>query len=99
VNVVFSQEALDDLDRIAAGVAEDSPKRAVSFLHELRQGCEGLADVPRRFQLVPRYEHSGVRRRLVSNSLVFYRVDVGRVEVLHVLHGARDYESILFPEG
>ena len=99
MNVVFSKEALDDLDRIAAGIAADSPKRAVSFLRELRQGCEGLADMPRRFQLVPRYEHTGVRRRVIGNYLVFYRVEEGRVEILHIVHGARDYESILFPEG
>jgi toxin ParE1/3/4 len=29
--------------------------------------------------------------------LIFYRVLNDTVEVLHVLHGARDYEAILFP--
>ena len=67
MTVVFSKEASDDLDLIAAEIAEDSPKRAVSFIRELRQHCEGLADMPRRFQLVPRYEHGGVRRRVIGN--------------------------------
>jgi toxin ParE1/3/4 len=49
--------------------------------------------------LVPRYEHTGVRRRPYGNYLIFYRISDDRIEVLHVLHGARDYESILFPEG
>jgi plasmid stabilization system protein ParE len=98
VIVVFSREALDDLDRIAAAIAEESPKRAVSFLRELRQGCEGLADMPRRFQLVPRYEHAGVRRRVIGAYLVFYRVSEESVDILHIFHGARDYEPILFPE-
>lgn len=95
--VVFSQEAFDDLDRIAAVIAEDNPKRAVSFIRELRQRCEGLSDMPRRFQLVPRYEHTGVRRRIVGNYLVFYHVGEASVEILHILYGARDYESVLFP--
>jgi plasmid stabilization system protein ParE len=32
-------------------------------------------------------------------ALIFSRISDDRIEVLHVLHGARDYESILFPEG
>jgi plasmid stabilization system protein ParE len=98
MNVVFTSEARNDLDRIAAAIAEESPKRAVIFINELRQYCEGLADMPNRFQLVPRYEHTGVRRRVVGNYLVFYRVGARDVEILHILYGARDYAPILFPE-
>jgi toxin ParE1/3/4 len=54
--------------------------------------------MPRAYPLVPRYEHLGVRRRSYRDYLIFYRIAGGRIEVLHVLHGARDYEPILFPE-
>jgi plasmid stabilization system protein ParE len=54
--------------------------------------------MPHRFQLVPRYERESVRRRIADNYLIFYRVGDGSVEILHILHGARDYEQILFPE-
>jgi len=37
----------------------------------------------------------GVRRRVFGNYAVFYRAEADRVTVLHVLHGARDYEAIL----
>lgn len=30
--------------------------------------------------------------------LIFYRVFDGLVEVIHVLHGARNYEALLFPD-
>jgi toxin ParE1/3/4 len=39
-----------------------------------------------------------VRKRSVigfRNYLVFYRVDSGRVEIIRVLHGARDISAIL----
>jgi plasmid stabilization system protein ParE len=42
-------------------------------------------------------ESHGVRRRPVGDYLIFYRVAADRVEVVHVLHGARDYEALLFP--
>jgi toxin ParE1/3/4 len=63
---------------------------------ELRQRCESLAAAPRGYALVPRYEHLGIRRRPYRDYLIFYRILDDVIEVLHVLHGARDYESILF---
>ncbi len=42
---------------------------------------------------------SGIRRRTYGNYLIFYRVSGTAVEVLHILHGARDVERILFPDG
>jgi hypothetical protein len=30
--------------------------------------------------------------------LIFYRITTDAVEIIHVLHGARDFESVLFPE-
>jgi len=52
-----------------------------------------------RFPLVPRFEHAGIRRRVHGNYLIFYRIGVETVDVIHVLHGAMDYEPLLFPEG
>jgi plasmid stabilization system protein ParE len=31
--------------------------------------------------------------------LIFYRVGTETIEVVHILHGARDYDPLLFPEG
>jgi plasmid stabilization system protein ParE len=45
---------------------------------------------------MPRYERSGIRRRSYREYLNFYRVTVNRIDVLHVLNGTQDYESILF---
>jgi len=67
-------------------------------VQELREKCESLADAPRGYPLVPRHEHLGIRRRPFGNYLIFYRVGTSAIEVVHVLHGARDYERLLFPE-
>ena len=96
VNV--SNEAEHDLERIADYIAQDSPIRAVSFVRELRERCERLAEMPRAWPLVPRHEKSGIRRRVHGNYLIFYRIGKEAIEVVHVLHGAMDYEKLLFPE-
>jgi plasmid stabilization system protein ParE len=97
--VVLTAEAEADLEQIADYIAADNPKRALSFVVELRQCCERLAEIPKGFPLVPRYEHVGIRRRVYGAYLIFYRVTAGQVEVLHILHGAVNYEPLLFPEG
>ena len=68
-------------------------------MQELREKCFALAHAPRGYPLVPRYEHHGIRRRPFGNYLIFYRVGTKTLEVVHILHGARDYEPLLFPEG
>jgi plasmid stabilization system protein ParE len=67
-------------------------------VRELRAKAQQLGDMPRTFPLVPRYEHHGIRRRPFGEYLIFYRVEEDRVAIVHILHGARDYEALLFPE-
>jgi plasmid stabilization system protein ParE len=71
VKVRFSDEARDDLRRIGDYIARESPVRARDFVRELRQRAMQLADNPLAFALVPRHEHSGIRRRVFRNYLIF----------------------------
>ena len=96
--VTITAEAEADLEQIAIYVAEQSPKSALELVRELRERCESLLDAPRGYPSVPRYEHLGIRRRSLGRFLIFYRVSTDAIEVIHILHGARDYESLLFPE-
>ena len=95
--VHLSAEAEYDLETIGDYIARDNPVRALSFLQELRAKCLGLAEMPERFPLVPRFETSGVRRRGHGDYLIFYRVEAEKVVIIHILHGAQDYSTILFP--
>ncbi len=95
--VVITDEARADLVGIGDYIALDNPRRAASFVAELLDRCRGLAEMPRAFPLVPRYEHTEVRRRTHGAYLIFYRIGVENIDVLHVLNGAQDYEAILFP--
>lgn len=96
--VHLSAEAEYDLETIGDYIAQDNPTRAISFLRELREKCLGLGNLPERFPLVPRYEAMGVRRRGHGNYLIFYRVEGEKVVVIHILHGAQDYGTILFSD-
>lgn len=98
MKVVFTAEAVLDLEHIGDYIAADNPVRAESFVRELLGRCHALAHMPRAFPLVPRYEHTGVRRRPHGEYLIFYRAGPEVVDILHVLNGAQNYEAILFPD-
>ncbi|KPF71652.1 plasmid stabilization protein [Bosea sp. AAP35] len=98
MRVVVTEAALADLIRIGRVIRQDSPARAESFVSELYDRCKRLGNMPRAFPLLPAWEATGIRRRVYGRYLIFYRIADDAVEVLHVLHGAQDYESILFPE-
>ncbi|WP_342586985.1 type II toxin-antitoxin system RelE/ParE family toxin [Mesorhizobium temperatum] len=78
-------------------IAFDSPLRAVTFIRELRDDCLELRTMPERYPLLQRHRSSGVRRRLHGSYLIFYRITTDALETLHVLHGAMDFDAILFP--
>ena len=98
MRVTFARAASVDLLEIGDWIAQDNRPRAHTFIEELEAACLGLGTNPNRFQLVPGHELSGVRRRVHGAYLIFYRVDSDRVTILRILHGARDYEPLLFLE-
>ena len=96
MKVVITAAAKADLLAIRRTIETDNPTRAVSFVEELLDRCLALADTPRAYPLVPRYERFGIRRCVHGNYLIFYRLQPEQIEIIHVLQGARDIEAILF---
>ena len=98
MKVILTEEARSDLEQIGDYIAQDNPVRAASFVQELIDKARQLGELPSGFPFVPRYERLGIRRRTHGNYAIFYRVEADSVSVIHILHGARDYEAVLFPE-
>jgi toxin ParE1/3/4 len=89
----ISPEARRDLRGIAVYIARDNPSRAVSFVAELSltilATAAGPMSFPARDDLLP-----GLRGALHKPYIVFFRQNDGLVEVVRVLHGARDIDSL-----
>lgn len=91
MKVVFTRGARIDLDEIAAWIGRDSPRAAARQVDALIAAGEALGRFPESFPLVGR---GAIRKRPVGRYLVFYRAtDI--VEILHVLHTARDWPDLL----
>jgi len=98
MKLLLTAAAVADLEDISDYISLENPVRAKSFIEELRAACDGILEIPRGYPLVPRHEQFGIRRKVHGNYLIFYRISGETIEVIHVLHGARDYESLLFPK-
>lgn len=98
MRVRLSWHAEADLEDIADFIARDNPSRATSFVEELYEKCLTLADMPGAFPLIPRYEALGIRRRPHGDYLILFTEKDDTIFVLRVLHGARDYIPLFFPD-
>jgi toxin ParE1/3/4 len=96
--VVVAETAEDDLKVILDYVALESPLRAERMAARLEQAVADLADSAMRYAEMPVNDPRNVRRRVVGSYAIYYRVEGSRVDVLHILHGARDAKKLLFPD-
>ncbi len=86
--------AVTDMEVISAFIAQDSPTQADRFIAKLLAAMERLRESPgigrRRPDLGPT-----IRNFVVKEYLIFYRPVPGAVQVLRVLHGARQLPDAL----
>ena len=91
-----TEQARRDLLEIWVYIAENSFDAADRLLETIDETCQRLADMPgmglRRDELAP-----GLRSFPAGKYLIFYRPVENGIEIIRVLHGARNLENI-FPQ-
>jgi toxin ParE1/3/4 len=95
VKVLVTRDARNDLQAIALYIARDNPPRAMTFVAELEAVAHRIAETPRGFPLVPRYEQQGVRRRSWRGYGILYAARSDAVVVLRILGPGQDHDRIL----
>lgn len=95
MKITLSTRALRDLEAIRTYIEKDNPARAASFIDELRNTAKRLADTPRAFPLVPRYEQHGIRRRSWKGYGILYSVEAQRIFIHRIIGPGQDYDAAL----
>jgi toxin ParE1/3/4 len=93
-SVSVRPQATVDLAEIWAYIAEDSPDHADAFLDRIDREFRALARKPRMGRARPELSPD-VRSLPVGRHVIFYVPRTGGIEVVRVLHGARDLDSVL----
>lgn len=95
MKVRLTRSAEADLFGIADWIGRDNPARAVTFAEELRARCLSLTARPKRFPVVRTVQGAAIRKLAYRDYLAFYVVGAESVDVLRILHGARDWLRLL----
>lgn len=91
--VVITNPALDDIQHIAAFIASDAPFRASIVVEGLIRSIERLEDFPLSGRIIPERADPSYRELIFRSYRVMYRVTDSLVEILHVYHSARNFDS------
>jgi toxin ParE1/3/4 len=85
----FLPRARSDLRGIGGYIARDNRARAISFVEELQQVCNRLAEHPLMGRARPEFQPL-LRSFPYGDYIIFYRPSGGGVQIVRILHAARD---------
>jgi toxin ParE1/3/4 len=96
-SVVWSPNALDDVDEIAAYIARDSPTYAAAVVEKILDVTRNLQNFPLLGRIVPESNEESIRERFVYSYRLIYQVQQETVTIIAVVHGKRllDNENIV----
>jgi len=87
--------AVHDLDEIVDYISEDNLVAAFTWLGQIESLFESLAMQPELGQRTTTRRFKDTRRHGSGNYVVYYRPIANGIEILRVLHGARDLGRLL----
>jgi toxin ParE1/3/4 len=97
MKVRLTPEAEADLEGIGDKIAERNAARAVTYVRELQERCLRIAELPHAGPPRPQWGE-GIRIAINGKYVIVYRVRDETVQVLRVVHGARDLDALFADE-
>lgn len=92
--IIWSFEAVSDLDALAEYIAKDSPFYAAAFIQEALEAGYSLFEFSERGRIVPELCHPNIREILVRDYRLIYHIQEASITILAFIHGARDLKNL-----
>ena len=92
--VKWTAAAWSDLEEAADYIARDSPNYAAAMVREVREAARSLSRLAERGRMVPEFREPAIRQLLVGNYRLIYQVSKDTVDILALVHGARDLPAL-----
>ncbi len=96
--IVFTAEAVRDIEEIQAYIAQDSVRFANRQVQQFYAEAERLANFPRGGRMVPEVEMFSIREVIVGNYRMMYRLlkpDIVEVMIIHHVKRRFPYGRIM----
>ena len=90
MKVLWTASALAQLQAIHDYLARTSPDYAVRIIDRLTRRSIQIANFPNSGRVVPEYDRKEIREVIEGRYRIIYLVQLAQVQVLAVIHGARD---------
>ena len=91
--LIWSPQALQDLEAIRAYIARDSARYADLVVQRIMAGVERLARFPESGRIVPERSEPSIREVIVEAYRVVYRYRGDAAEVITVFRGSRSFPA------
>jgi toxin ParE1/3/4 len=92
-SVVWSPNALNDVDEIAAYIARDSPTYASAVVEKILDITRNLQNFPLLGRVVPESNEESIRETFVYSYRLIYQVQEETITIIAVVHGKRLLEN------
>ncbi len=94
IRVEWTEPAVSDLENIQDYIARDSAEYADAVVERLVLSVDQLVSFPESGRFVPESTDPKIREILVQGYRVIYRLKKGAVQILAVVHGARNLSGM-----
>ncbi|MEO8435257.1 MAG: type II toxin-antitoxin system RelE/ParE family toxin [Pyrinomonadaceae bacterium] len=94
MKIFWTDPAVKDLRELHAYIARDSEMYASGFVERIILAAERLIEYPKIGRGVPEVNDENVRELLYQRYRLIYRIKGDSIEILSVIHGARDLEQL-----
>ena len=91
--LTWSEEALEDIDSIAAYIEKDSPVYAKAVVSKLFEKVEILTNFPELGRVVPEINNENIRELFIYSYRLVYKTTSDAIMIIAVIHGKRLLEN------
>ncbi len=92
--IVWSPEAIEDLQSIAAYIERDSEYYARAVVGKILEAGRNLADFPMLGRMVPELDDEKIRERFVYSYRLVYRIEREKILIIAIIHGKRLFDNL-----
>ena len=93
--LIWSPQAIEDIEAIAQYIARDSTIYAESTVERIFQAPERLMQLPKLGRIVPEKNDESIREIFVFQFRIIYEILASEIHILTVVHGKRIIEDLI----
>ena len=87
--LIWSPDALDDIEAIGNYISRDSEFYAESTVLKIYESPQSLVNLPKRGRIVPEIGNEDIRELFVFQNRIIYEIKSSEIHILTVIHGKR----------